>query len=205
MPYSIAGLPLHPLLVHATVVVVPAAALSVLLAAVWPRFRRWAGPLPLGAGGGRTRSSTRCRPRAVSRWSSQVGRQRPDREALRARRRPAAVDDRPRRDGGRSLPLAPAREPSRRRRRRRGAAPRSWVPVAISVLAVVAALGTSVQVVLIGHSGAKAAWSKVARHSRLQPVLRRPLSRRGCSLCWRDGSSARDCSWSRTTPSWPRC
>jgi hypothetical protein len=46
--YSIAGMPLHPLLVHATVVIVPAAALSVLLAAAWPRFRRWAGLLPLG-------------------------------------------------------------------------------------------------------------------------------------------------------------
>ena len=42
---------------------------------------------------------------------------------------------------------------------------RAWVPVAISVLAVVAALGTSVQVVLIGHSGAKAAWSDVASQS----------------------------------------
>jgi hypothetical protein len=48
VPDSIAGLPLHPLLVHATVVIVPAAALSVLLAALWPRFRRWAGLLPLG-------------------------------------------------------------------------------------------------------------------------------------------------------------
>jgi predicted membrane protein DUF2231 len=44
---SIAGLPLHPLIVHATVVVVPTAALTVLLAAVWPGFRRWAGVLPL--------------------------------------------------------------------------------------------------------------------------------------------------------------
>lgn len=40
------GLPVHPLLVHATVVVLPLAALLVVLAAVWPRFRSWAGPLP---------------------------------------------------------------------------------------------------------------------------------------------------------------
>ncbi len=44
---TIAGLPIHPLVVHATVVVVPAAAVAVLLAALWPRFRRWAGWLPL--------------------------------------------------------------------------------------------------------------------------------------------------------------
>ncbi len=43
----IAGLPMHPLLVHATEVVVPSAALAVLLAALWPRFRRWAYGLPL--------------------------------------------------------------------------------------------------------------------------------------------------------------
>jgi len=42
------GLPLHPLVVHLVVVLLPLASITVLLAAVWPRFRRWAGPLPLG-------------------------------------------------------------------------------------------------------------------------------------------------------------
>jgi hypothetical protein len=41
------GLPAHPLIVHATVVIVPTAAVAVALAAVWPRFRRWAGWGPL--------------------------------------------------------------------------------------------------------------------------------------------------------------
>ena len=45
---TIAGLPLHPLVVHATEVIVPAAALALVLAALWPRFRRWAGWAPLG-------------------------------------------------------------------------------------------------------------------------------------------------------------
>lgn len=45
---TIAGLPLHPLVVHATEVIVPSAALAVVLAALWPRFRRWARYLPLG-------------------------------------------------------------------------------------------------------------------------------------------------------------
>lgn len=42
------GLPLHPLVVHLVVVFLPLAAFTVVLAAVWPKFRRWAGPLPLG-------------------------------------------------------------------------------------------------------------------------------------------------------------
>ena len=45
---TIAGLPLHPLVVHATEVLVPSAALVIALAALWPTFRRWARFLPLG-------------------------------------------------------------------------------------------------------------------------------------------------------------
>ena len=43
---SFLGLPAHPLIVHATVVLVPAAATSVLVATLWQRFRKWAGWLP---------------------------------------------------------------------------------------------------------------------------------------------------------------
>jgi hypothetical protein len=43
----IGGIPLHPLVVHAVEVLVPVAALVLLLAAVWPRFRRWAYVLPV--------------------------------------------------------------------------------------------------------------------------------------------------------------
>lgn len=46
---TVFGLPLHPLIVHATVVAVPAAAVAVLLATFWPRFRRWASWGPLAA------------------------------------------------------------------------------------------------------------------------------------------------------------
>ncbi|MCX6396792.1 MAG: hypothetical protein NTV23_09930 [Propionibacteriales bacterium] len=41
------GLPVHALIVHATVVTLPLAAILVALAAVYPRFRVWAGPLPM--------------------------------------------------------------------------------------------------------------------------------------------------------------
>jgi len=42
MPSTILGLPFHPLVVHAVVVLVPLAALMLAASAVSPRFRRWA-------------------------------------------------------------------------------------------------------------------------------------------------------------------
>ncbi len=161
MTDSIAGLPLHPLLVHATVVIVPAAAVSVLLAAVWLRFRRWAGPLPLAL----AVAGLILVPLSTSSGESlehQVGE-----NALIEKHSELA-------DG--LLPwmialvvVAAALYAWQWRQSRRDAAEssgsRAWVSVAISVLAVVAALGASVQVALIGHSGAKAAWSGVGSQS----------------------------------------
>src|ERR1700710_1539523 len=45
LPYEINGLPLHILLVHVVVIVVPAGALMTALGAVWPAFRRKVGIL----------------------------------------------------------------------------------------------------------------------------------------------------------------
>lgn len=161
MSYSIAGLPLHPLLVHATVMIVPVAALSVLLAAVWPRFRRWAGILPFGL----AVAGLILDPLSTSSGESlehQIGE-----SALIEKHSDLA-------DG--LLPwlialvvVAAALYAWHWRQNHsktsEPAISRPWVPVAISMLAVVAALGTSVQVVLIGHSGAKAAWSHVGTQS----------------------------------------
>jgi hypothetical protein len=161
LPSSIAGLPLHPLLVHATVVILPAAALSVLLAALWPRFRRWAGLLPLGL----AVVGLVLDPLSTSSGESlehQVGQ-----SALIEKHSELA-------DG--LLPwmillvvMAAAQYAWHWRRGHRDhveqAGARTWVPVVISALAVLAALGTSVQVVLVGHSGAKAAWSGVSSQS----------------------------------------
>jgi uncharacterized membrane protein YiaA len=49
IPKTIDGLPLHPLIIHATVVLLPVAALAVLLAGVWPAARQYlnVGPLVL--------------------------------------------------------------------------------------------------------------------------------------------------------------
>lgn len=41
--YSVSGLPLHILLVHVAIIVIPVAAIVVLLSTVWPRARRWFG------------------------------------------------------------------------------------------------------------------------------------------------------------------
>jgi hypothetical protein len=146
--------------VHATVVIVPAAAMSVLLAAVWPRFRRWAGLLPLGL----AVAGLILDPLSTSTGESfehQVGH-----SALIEKHSELA-------DG--LLPwtillvvMAAALYAWHWLENRRGpgaTSSRPWVPVMISMLAVVAALGTSVQVVLIGHSGAKAAWSDAAGQS----------------------------------------
>ncbi|MBX6387699.1 MAG: hypothetical protein IRZ08_01645 [Frankia sp.] len=46
MPAEIFGLPSHALIVHATVVLVPLTALLLVLCALWPRLRRALGPLP---------------------------------------------------------------------------------------------------------------------------------------------------------------
>ncbi|UPK76505.1 hypothetical protein MU582_07695 [Nocardioidaceae bacterium SCSIO 66511] len=44
-PVEINGLPAHVLLVHLTIVLIPTAALCVVLSAWWPRARRWLGVL----------------------------------------------------------------------------------------------------------------------------------------------------------------
>jgi uncharacterized membrane protein len=41
------GLPAHPLVVHAAVVMLPLAALLTLIVAIWPRARKWWGPVAL--------------------------------------------------------------------------------------------------------------------------------------------------------------
>ena len=148
---TVQGLPVHPLIVHATVVIVPTAALAVALYAVWPRFRAWArfGPLalaaaavvltPLSTSSGESLEH-RVGGSAASEQHSHLA------DLLIWWVAPLAVlaavlwwwhrAERPARSG-RSLALVAA------------------------VLPVAVAVGTLVQVVLIGHTGAEAAWSDV--------------------------------------------
>jgi hypothetical protein len=164
---TVAGLPLHPLVVHATVVVVPVAALAVLLAAASPRFRRWAGLGPpalsllalvlvpvstrsgealqrrIGGGGELVTRHAELGDGllpwvvALALVAALV--------AVRERRAVAAADG-----GG-----GPRDDDAR------PAGARSPLGVALAVAALLVAGGTIVQTVLAGHSGATAVWSGV--------------------------------------------
>jgi len=156
---NVFGLPAHPLLVHATVVVVPTAAIAVLLAALWSPFRRWAGILPLAlavtglildplsTSTGESLEHRLPHSSLIERHAHLADGLLPWMLALTATAGALYVWGRAQRDRA-----SWTRRESLRR----------WVPLAVSVAAVVAAAGTSVEVVLIGHSGAEAAWSHVA-------------------------------------------
>lgn len=157
MPSTIFGLPLHPLIVHATVVLVPLAALAVAAAVVSPRFRRWAGPMP---------ALLSLAALVLTPLSTASG------ENLEHSVPETALVERHAELGDQLIPftialfvLAAGFWWLDRRRRTSGgpgAASRDRLrPVAalVGVVALLAAIGTGVQVVRIGHSGAEAAWS----------------------------------------------
>ena len=151
---TIFGLPMHPLVVHATVVIVPAAAVTVAVAAIWPRFRAWASYLPLGL------SVLALILVPVSTQSGESLEHNLPHNALIERHAHLA-------DG--LLPwvillvVAAALMFAKDRLGHRGdeAAMPRWIAGALIVIALVGALGTGVQVGRIGHSGAEAAWSGV--------------------------------------------
>ncbi|MBA2954789.1 hypothetical protein GON03_10670 [Nocardioides sp. MAH-18] len=181
---TVFGLPVHPLIVHATVVVVPLAALLVALSVCWPRFRAWAGPLPaclslaglvltpLSTASGESLEETVGESSLVERHAELGDQLLPLTAALFVlsglywwldRRRPAATaldiptpaTTHPTSAGGTATLSAPRPQVATPSRDTRWRAATSVV----GVLAVLAALATGVQVARIGHSGAKAAWS----------------------------------------------
>ncbi len=166
MPESVFGLPVHPLVVHATVVLVPLTALALLLAVLVPRFRAWAGWLPLGL--------ALLSPLLAlsSTTSGENLEQRLGESPLIERHAElgemliwwclgmlvaaVALMVLTRRHG--SDQTAPA---AGERGNGPGAGPsRGWM-VALAVVGVVASVGTLVQVALIGHSGAESVWGGV--------------------------------------------
>ena len=166
---TIFGLPAHPLIVHATVVMVPLAALAVALHAFVPRARARLGLITLGAAA----VAVILVPLSTSsgeQLQSEVGN-----TALVDRHAELAdgllpwvigllvvavlLTVRDRTAGGRRMRLLP----------RGGAttvAGSLTKPVVIGVLAVLMVLGTTQQVIRIGHSGAQAAWHGVASAKR---------------------------------------
>jgi hypothetical protein len=146
------GLPVHALIVHATVVVVPVTALMVGLAAVYPKFRNWIGWLPPVA--------------AVASvflvWATRISGQ--------------DLYDRFKRVGGLSddikhhkdlaqlllwlvIPMAVIAVAAYLLQRRDDAS--KAVLAVVAVLAVASAGAVAVDVALIGHAGAKASWKPI--------------------------------------------
>src|SRR5690348_16072566 len=146
MPATILGLPLHSQVVHATVVLMPLTALLVGLTAVLPRVRTWAGPLPLvGAV-----VSTILAPISTSTGENlehSLG-------GSKLIERHAELGDMLVWFCLGMLVVAGATYFLHRR----GNVTKG-LGTALAVLGVVAGAATMVQVVLIGHSGAKAVWS----------------------------------------------
>jgi hypothetical protein len=176
---TIFGLPVHPLIVHATTVVVPAGAVAVLLAALWPRFRRWAGWMPLAlalAAVVLTPLSTESG-EALERHvehSDLIETHSQLAEGLlpwvvvlavaaallyvvaRRERRSSGVSAA---DGvGTTAVTETAVASEVAETSVRVAAVPRWLLVGAAVVGLVASLGTATQVVRIGHSGAQAAW-----------------------------------------------
>lgn len=153
LPTTVVGLPLHPLVVHATVVLVPLTALLVLLSAVVPRIRMWAGWLPVAM-------AAVCVVLVQLSTSSGATLQRSGRSgplvAEHARLGELLVW------WVLGLFLVTTAAYLLRRMRRDSA---TGVALGLAVAGVLVAGGTIVQTVLIGHSGAKAVWDGVISDS----------------------------------------
>jgi hypothetical protein len=156
MPETVFGLPAHAIVVHATVVLLPLAALVVLLHAVWPTARHRLGivtPLLAGVALVLVPLSTE----SGENLERSVGE-----NALVERHAELA-------DGllpwaiGLFVVAAGLWLLDRRRARPASAAEPRWLPIVASVLAVVAVAGTVQQVVRVGHAGATATWDDVVQ------------------------------------------
>lgn len=163
MPETVFGLPLHPLVVHATVVLVPVTALVLALAVLLPRFRAWAGWLPLGLAAVST---------ALAPLSTSSG------ENLERRVGESELIERHAELGemlvwwclgmlvvALALAVVSRREAHQVRGGRGDGRPSRAVAVGLAVAGVAVSAGTIVQVALIGHSGAESAWGDVASSS----------------------------------------
>lgn len=161
------GLPLHPLVVHAIVVLLPIAALGTIAIACWPRLRRRYGWLVVAAGA----AATVLIPVATQSGEyleHQVGD--PGTHAqlgdqliwfaipLLITSGALVMLDRRRIRTTAPKPPTPEGSTGAATEETDGAAKQRTVLRAVATLAVVAALATSVQIYRVGDSGARAAW-----------------------------------------------
>ena len=165
---SIFGLPAHPLIVHATVVMVPLAAFAVLLHTFVPAARTRLGlttPLaalvavglvPLSTSSGEALQQQVGHSALIQRHTELADGLLPWVIGLLVVAVLLTVRDRLARRTRDATATAPARRSLDLVLR----------PAVIGLLAVVAVVGTTQQVVRIGHSGAQAAWHGVAASTR---------------------------------------
>lgn len=150
MPETIGGIPLHPLVVHAVVVLIPLAALGVIAIALVPKWRGRFGVLVVGV----TAFATVMVPVATS-SGEQLQENGPDSELIDKH---AELGDAALYSAIPLLILAVSLWWLGRRADRDAPVPRwlNWLGPALAIGVAVVAI---VQMVLIGHSGAKAVWS----------------------------------------------
>ena len=143
---SFFGLPVHPLIVHATVVLIPSAAITVALAGVWARFRAWAGWLP---------TALAVAAVILTPLSTSSG------ESFERRLGHSTLIEKHSHLADMLIwwvaPLAVVAVAQWWFVHR--GTPSARLRGVLAILGVLLAAGTLVQVVLVGHSGAKAAWS----------------------------------------------
>ena len=153
---TIFGLPAHPLVVHAVVVLVPLAALSALVVAVWPAARARYAPLALGIATLALISVP---------LATHTG------EQLEPHVQPSALVEHHTEMADGLLPfmallwLGLVAMIVARRLNSSGVTWSKYLVGAAAVLAVAGSIASGVQVVRIGDSGARAAWHGVATSS----------------------------------------
>ena len=146
---QIDGIPLHPLVVHAAIVLVPLACLGVIAMAIWPRFSRQYGWIVAAAAVAAAGASWMAR-LTGEKLAEQIG-------------SPAFNHD----QLGKLMPffatalaiVVVALWLIDRRAPEPGSAPRGGLRTAVAVLAVIVALASLVWVIRVGHSGSKSVWS----------------------------------------------
>lgn len=148
-PTSIFGLPAHPLIVHAAVVLVPVAAIGLILVALISRGRRWYAPLVLVFALGALGSV------ALAQGSGEALEERVNETELVEEHTEMGESVMPWAVGVAVLSAVVAAEPLIRRRRE--TLPAAF-GIGVVVLSLISGVGATASVFRVGHSGAKAAW-----------------------------------------------
>ncbi len=143
------GIPMHPLVVHAAIVLIPLAASGVIVMAIWPRFSRQYGWIVAAVAVVAAASSWAARFTGEA-LANMVGSPLFNHDQL-----------------GKIMPffatalaiVVVALWLIDRRAPEPGSAPRGGLRTAVAVLAVIVALASLVWVIRVGHSGSKSVWS----------------------------------------------